>query len=56
MMGKFEGDGCARAGVIGVIWQGRAGLEADQHDHDRVNSDQGFLIGNRGAIGSDQDN
>ena len=56
MMKIFEGDGADRAGVIGLIRQGFAGvgLEADQPDRDRVSSDQGFLIGRSGHDRSDQ--
>ena len=56
MMKILEGDGPDRAGVIGLIRQGFAsvGLEADQIDHDRVSSDQGFLIGRSGWDRSDQ--
>ena len=55
-MKMFEGDGADRAGVIGLIRQGFAGvgLEADQPDRDRVSSDQGFLIGRSGHDRSDQ--
>ena len=42
-----------QAGVIRLIRQGleRVGLEADQPDHDRISSDQGFLIGRSGDQG-----
>ena len=59
---KNEGDRDDQAGVIGVIRQEvigvirQEGFEADQHDSDRVSSDQGFLIGDRGAIGQIRDN
>ena len=56
MMTKNEGDGADRAGVIGLIRQGFGSveLEADQHDRDRVSSDQGFLIGRSGHDQSDR--
>ena len=49
MMNIFEGDGADRAAVIGLVRQGfaRVGLEADQPDRDRVNSDPDRPIGVR---------
>ena len=56
MMRIVDGDLADQAGVIGLIRQdfARVGLEADQHDRDRVSSDQGFLIGRLGCDRSDQ--
>ena len=48
-MGRIEG----WAGVIGVIWY-KGGI-VGQHDRDRVSSDQGFLIGDRGTINQIRD-